>query len=234
MNVAAWQPVSLLDYPDRIAATLFTPGCTLRCPFCHNPDLVIPDLVEQVRPLDSDALLARLGERVGFLDGVVITGGEPTLQADLAAFVARVKKLGFLVKLDTNGTRPAVLEDLLKRGLVDFVAMDIKAPRARYAEFCGVPVDLRVIETSIARLRAASIDVEFRTTVAPGLHAEDLLEAAAWIDGADAYWLQAFRSPEEKGLVDPAWAAREALGAEALRAVWRAIASRFRTGGVRA
>ena len=233
MDIAAWQPISLLDYPDRMAVTLFTPGCTMRCPFCHNPDLVLPERAGAVKTFDETEVLDRIRQRAGFVDGVVITGGEPTLQPDLADFIGEIKQLGLLIKLDTNGTRPEIIESLLEAKLIDYVAMDIKAPRSRYAEFAGCAVDLDAIDRSMSLLRDAAIQTEFRTTVAPGLATDDLRAIAQWLDGSDAYWLQTFRVPPDGTLVDPAWAGREAMNAEALHTLWSEIAVHFRTGGVR-
>jgi pyruvate formate lyase activating enzyme len=142
--------------------------------------------------------------------------------------------MGLRVKLDTNGSRPDVLNRLLERKLVDYVAMDIKAPRARYSEFAGVPVDLTRIEESIRLIRSTAPDYEFRTTVAPGLAAEDLRAIAEWISSARRYILQPFRVPPEKGLLDPAWADREALSPHALRDIWASVAPLVGAGGVRA
>ena len=233
MNIAAWQPISLLDYPDRVAATVFTPGCTFRCPFCHNPELVLPDRVASICLLDQAEVLGRLADRAGFVDAVAITGGEPTLQPDLGSFLERVRELGVLVKLDTNGTRPDVLERLLADGLLDYVAMDVKAPRERYDEFCGTTADLTSIDRAIDIVRRRAPAYELRTTVAPGMTVGDVRGLAAWIDGAAAYYLQAFRAPIGKGLVNPDWQTRIALSAAALRDLWSEIAPRFSAGGVR-
>jgi len=231
MRIAAVQPTTLIDYPDRIAAAVFTIGCDLCCPFCHNPELVLPALAPD--GLAAADVLDRLAQRRGFLDGVVLTGGEPTLQPDLAEFIEEIRSFGYSIKLDTNGTRPERIEPLLEQDLLDYVAMDIKAPRARYGEFAGRPVDLAAIDRAIALVRRAP-DGEFRTTVAPGLTAEDLEQIADWIEGDRRYLLQGFRSPEGKRLVDPAWADRPALTGPELHAAWPRIARRFPDGGVRA
>ncbi len=233
MDVGAFVPLSLSDHEGHVAAVVFVRGCNFRCPFCHNPDLVLPEReVEGPRLLVAD-VVERLRDRRGFLDSVAVSGGEPTLQPGLADFLAEVRSLGLRVKLDTNGSRPEVLAELLERRLVDYVAMDLKAPPSRYAEFAGGAVDLSAIEASILALRDDAPDAEFRTTVAPGLAAEDLLAIAQWIRGAKRYILQPFRVPPEKGLIDPAWAVREALSPEALREAWIRIASLVRGGGVR-
>jgi len=233
VNVAAWQPISLLDYPDRVATTVFTPGCTFRCPFCHNPELVLPDRVAGLCLLDQAEVLGHLADRAGFVDAVVITGGEPTLQPDLGSFLERVREIGVLIKLDTNGTRPDVLERLLADGLLDYVAMDVKAPRERYDEFCGTAADLTSIDQSMGIVRRRAPAYELRTTVAPGMTVEDVRGLAAWIEGAAAYYLQAFRAPSGKGLIDLDWQPRIALNTAALRDLWSEIAPRFSAGGIR-
>jgi pyruvate formate lyase activating enzyme len=232
VQIAAFVPLSLSDHEGRVAAVVFLRGCNFRCPFCHNPDLVVPERATPARLARADVLRA-LGERRAFLDSVVITGGEPTVAPGLASFLADIRSLGLLVKLDTNGSRPDVLEELLARQLVDLVAMDVKAPRDRYPTFAGLAVDLAAIEGSMRLIRARAPDSEFRTTVAPGLAESDLLEIAQWLEGATRYVLQPFRVPPEKALLDPAWAEREALSLDALRQIWKGIAPLVRGGGVR-
>ena len=233
MELAHLVPTSLLDYPDRVAAVLFTAGCNFRCPFCHNAELVLPEKTRELQLTGKQEVFRALEERRGFLDGVVITGGEPTLQPDLREFIREVRQLGLLVKLDTNGSRPEVLEDLLAAGLLDYVAMDVKAPLTRYSDFAGVPVDLSAIERSICLVRERVPDYEFRTTVAPGLMAEDLKEIAVLLAGSRCWFLQPFIVPEGKGLVDPAFERRPALGRSALLQIWREVSTGSIRGGVR-
>lgn len=235
MNLAGWLPTTLIDYPDHVAATLFVSGCNFRCPFCHNPELVLPDRVSSLPMLNGDEIFGDLERRRGFLDGVVLTGGEPTLQPDLVSFIERLKATDVLVKLDTNGSRPEVIRTLLNGGLVDYIAVDIKAPRDRYEEYGGTAADPRDVERTIRVVVDKAPDYEFRTTVAPGLAASDIAAIAAWIGTAQRYVLQVFRVPPEdsKTLLDPTWAQREALAAPALGEAWAAVASGFRDGGVR-
>jgi pyruvate formate lyase activating enzyme len=233
VDVAAFVPLSLSDHEGHVAAVVFVHGCNFRCPFCHNADLVLPDRDSRVALRDEE-VIARLRDRRGFLDSVVVSGGEPTLQRGLADFLAEVKRLGFGVKLDTNGSRSDVVADLLEEGFVDYVAMDLKAPPGRYAEFAGVPVALDAIRESVSTIRERAPDYEFRTTVAPGLAGEDLLAIAQWIRGAKRYILQPFRVPSEKHLLDPAWARRDALSPATLRETWSRIAPYVCGGGVRA
>jgi pyruvate formate lyase activating enzyme len=187
---------SLVDYPGEIAAVLFTRGCNLRCPFCHNPDLLIKPKI-MIKPIDIEQVMEFLVQRRGFLDGVVISGGEPTLNDELAVDIRRIKSMGFLVKLDTNGTNPTVLHELLSLGYLDYVAMDIKAPLdyKKYRTACGKlsSEDFFNIRNSIHLLRNAGIKVEFRTTVVPALHtAADIVEIARYIEGCEQYTLQQF------------------------------------------
>jgi pyruvate formate lyase activating enzyme len=198
---------SLVDYPGEIATVLFVRGCNLRCPFCHNPDLLIkPKLV--VKPFDIDEVLEFLVQRRGFLDGVVITGGEPCLNEELPADIARIKALGFLVKLDTNGSNPAMLEGLLRHKLLDYVAMDIKAPLEYkpYRQASGrlSSEDFFSIRSSVHLLKNAGTAVEFRTTVVPALHtAADVIAIARYIEGAQLYTLQQFNP---RVTLDPGYA----------------------------
>ncbi|MDE6518390.1 MAG: anaerobic ribonucleoside-triphosphate reductase activating protein [Acetatifactor sp.] len=193
MYFCGMSKTTLLDYPGHVAAALFTGGCNMRCPFCQNSTLV---LNPQTQPeIPEKEVLAFLQKRQGVLEGICITGGEPTLQPDLENLIRRVRKLGYLVKLDTNGYRPQVLKHLLEQGLLDYVAMDIKASRENYGVACGLPqVELPLIEASVELLKACSIPYEFRTTVVRGIHrAEDFEAIGQWLQGCRAYYLQNYR-----------------------------------------
>jgi pyruvate formate lyase activating enzyme len=196
-----WVRTSLIDYPDHIATILFTGGCNFRCPMCHNADLVL-------RPVDMETLPQEkiwdfLRRREGLVDGVVVTGGEPTLQPDLFPFLQQLKETNLDVKLDTNGYRPDILAALLDDGLLDYVALDVKAPPDKYSLLTGLAdVDVTRVEQSIARLKESDIAYEFRTTVVPGLLDEDdIADIARWIAGAQRYALQQFRPVDT---IDPA------------------------------
>ena len=197
MNIQGLQKLTLLDYPGKVACTVFAGGCNFRCPFCHNGDLVL-------RPNGYDGMteeefLAFLKKRAGVLDGVCVSGGEPTLQPDLPEFLARIRDLGYLIKLDTNGSTPEILRNLCENHLVDAVAMDVKNCRERYAETIGMPpdYDLSPIEESVEYLKSGRVSWEFRTTVARELHRpEDLVSLAQWLQGDSKYFLQAFVSSE--------------------------------------
>lgn len=192
MQIKGLQKLTLLDYPERTACTVFLGGCNLRCPFCHNASLVIPEKFGESIP--EDEFFAFLSSRVGKLEGVCISGGEPTLYCDLANFIKRIKDMGFLVKLDTNGTNPDMLESLISSHLVDYVAMDIKSSLDDYASAVGISdFDTSSIEKSVAVLRRGEVDFEFRTTVVLGLHTEEnLLKIAKWLEGEKKYFLQTF------------------------------------------
>ncbi|MCR4391887.1 MAG: anaerobic ribonucleoside-triphosphate reductase activating protein [Candidatus Acetothermia bacterium] len=223
MDLAYLQGTSLIDYPGKVAAVVWTVGCNLRCPFCYNAELVLPELVRALPKLPPEEVLARLRERTGFLDGLVVTGGEPTLHPDLPDFLREVKALGLKVKLDTNGTHPDVVARLLAEQLVDDVALDVKAPFERYGEYIVasglVPDATDAVRESIALVCAHARSYEFRTTVAPGLTGEDLLAIAREIRGARGYVLQRFFVPRGKRLVDEGWRTRSALTGEELKIV---------------
>ena len=193
MTISGMQKLTLLDYPGKVACTIFTAGCDLRCPFCHNASLALPGRERDV--LDTEELFAFLRKRRGVLDGVAVTGGEPLLHPDMPELLLRIKELGYAVKLDTNGTFPARLREVVEKGLVDRVAMDIKAPPEKYAAVTGVPgLDLALIRESAAYLMICGIDYEFRTTAVRGLHEpRDFASIGEWIKGAREYYIQAFR-----------------------------------------
>lgn len=194
MHIAAIQKTTLLDYPGKLACTVFLPGCNLRCPFCHNAGLVLPEQLRQERKeITQEELLQFLSRRKGKLDGVCISGGEPTLYDDLPELIRAVRKMGFLVKLDTNGTNPQMLEALMDERLLDYVAMDIKNSPERYRETCGGVDVLEQVQKSAALLMAGNVEYEFRTTVAGPLHTvESVARIGHWLRGAKQYYLQAF------------------------------------------
>ncbi|MEA3339006.1 MAG: anaerobic ribonucleoside-triphosphate reductase activating protein [Chloroflexota bacterium] len=200
MEIKGWIKTSLIDYPEHIATVLFTGGCDFRCPMCHNADLVLRPGELPTLPLEE--VWEFLSRRAGLVDGVVITGGEPTLQPDLPSFLRQARALELDIKLDTNGHNPDILESLLDEELVDYVAMDVKAPPAKYPRLAGRPdLDLQRVERSVALLRGSGVPCEFRTTIVPGLLTEeDVEEIARWIAGAERYVLQQFRP---LGALDP-------------------------------
>ena len=192
MNINGLQKLTLLDYPGKVACTVFLAGCNLRCPFCHNSELLDAS-AETV--MDDAGLLDFLKKRRGMLDGVAFTGGEPLLRPELPELMRQIRAMGYAVKLDTNGTRPDALERILAGGLADYVAMDVKNGPSRYAETCGAAaMDLAPIYASIDLLRACAPDYEFRTTVVEELHDDaSFAEIGPMIRGAKRYYLQPFK-----------------------------------------
>lgn len=191
MKIHGLQKMTLLDFPGHVACTVFFAGCNYRCPYCHNSELIDKD----VEPLmEDDELLSFLEKRKGLLDGVAFTGGEPLMTSGLEELIVKIRELGYLVKLDTNGSFPDRLKNLLDKGLVDYVAMDIKNSEERYAETVGLPqVNFSKVKESIDLLKNSSIDYEFRTTVVDQLFDEDSFKGIAkLIEGAKNYYLQAF------------------------------------------
>jgi pyruvate formate lyase activating enzyme len=189
MQINGFEGVSLVDYPGKVCSIIYTSPCNFKCGFCHNP-LLIP-VNNDV--MDPDAILADLAERAGFIEGVTITGGEPTLQLDLPEFAAALKSMNFLVKLDTNGYRPQALRELMDKKLLDYIAMDIKAAPDKYSAACGTKIDLGRIRESINTIMNSGVDYEFRTTVAPGfVEPDDAYKIGEMIKGAKSFSVQQF------------------------------------------
>ncbi len=188
-KLAGLQKTTFIDYPEKIACIVFTQGCNFRCGYCHNPELF-----ENKEPLISlEAFFEFLKKRQGKLDGVVVTGGEPTLQKDLKDFIKNIKKLGFLVKLDTNGTNPQILEELINENLLDYIAMDIKAPIDKYEIIVNCNVNIENIKKSIELIKNSGVDYEFRTTVLKSqLSYDDFEKIGEMISGAKKYYIQKF------------------------------------------
>jgi len=190
MKIGGFQKTSLLDYPDRISAIVWTSGCNFRCPFCYNKNLALG--TAELFP--EDEILSFLSKRKALLEGVVISGGEPLLHDDIIDFVKKIKDLRLLVKIDTNGAFPGRLSELFDQKLVDYVAMDVKAPKKKYPQLTGINTDLSKIEASIDLLKTKAPAYEFKTTFIPDLLTkEDIIEIAQWLKGADAYFLQQFK-----------------------------------------
>ena len=192
MIISGFQKLTLLDYPGKVACTVFTAGCQLRCPFCHNASLVTH--IDSSAVIEEDEILCYLQKRSGVLDGVCVTGGEPLLQNDLPSFLRKIKDIGLSVKLDTNGAAPDRLRNVLAEGLVDYVAMDVKNDFAHYPETVGIPdFDVTPVKESIRLLMDGATDYEFRTTVVAQFHTEERLTALAEaIQGAPRWFLQSF------------------------------------------
>lgn len=208
MKIGGLEKMTLIDFPGEIAAIVFTQGCNFRCQFCYNPMLVWPILQDSElkypsidgksgdhSSIDESGLFAYLESRKGKLDGVVITGGEPTLHPDLPEFIEKIREMGFKIKLDSNGTNPEMLKKIFSRKLVDYVAMDIKAPIDRYQEIVNVKVNKEDIKESIDIIINSGVPYEFRTTLVPGLASvEDVEKMGELISGANKWYLQAFKS----------------------------------------
>lgn len=190
MQIMGLQKMTLLDYPGYVAATIFTGGCNFRCPFCQNASLV--NMEEEI--IDEAYIFKYLAERKKYLDGVCITGGEPTLQKGLIDFIRKIKNMGYKVKLDTNGTNSQTIEILIDQNLLDFVSMDIKNSKEKYSLTSGANVDLLEIEKTIALLKKSNIDYEFRTTIVYEFHNEkDIEDISIWLKGSKKYVLQQFQ-----------------------------------------
>ena len=212
------QKLTLLDYPGSVACTVFSCGCNFRCPFCHNASLVTGS--EAGLELDFAGLLAFLEKRIGILDGVCFTGGEFLLHPDAVDAVSAAKALGYRVKLDTNGSFPQELKELIDAGSVDYIAMDIKNSQEKYALTCGRDDLLGAVEASVDLLLHGSGDFEFRTTVTGNLHkVEDFSAIGKWIRGAERYFLQPFEQSDDILVPDGEYAVDSAMLAQALVAV---------------
>lgn len=213
MRVAGWHGTTLVDFPSRVASILFFSGCNLRCPFCHNPGLVLPERIEPDASEELEVILDKLKARQGFITGVVLTGGEPLMQPELPAAIRAIRELGFAVKLDTNGTWPGPLAAILP--WVDYVALDLKSAPARYPEATGGRAGFEDVARSLDVLRAGPVQWEVRTTVVPGLVGlEDLRALLPHVGGVPLYALQPFVS---RDTLDPEYAGRSAVPAPSVR-----------------
>ena len=192
MHIKGLQKTTLLDFPGRVACTVFTGGCNFRCPFCHNASLVLsPGSVDGI---SEDEFFSFLSKRKGILDGVCITGGEPLLQRDIVEFIRKIKNEGFFVKLDTNGSFPRLLESIISENIVDYIAMDIKNSEEKYSLTAGIQFDSSCVFESIDLIMSSGVDYEFRTTVVKELHdIQDIENIAKRIKGASKYFLQGFK-----------------------------------------
>ncbi|MHA1303741.1 MAG: anaerobic ribonucleoside-triphosphate reductase activating protein [Candidatus Heimdallarchaeaceae archaeon] len=193
MIIGGLQKVSLIDYPDKISSVVFTQGCNFRCPYCHNPELVLPDIYSP--EIATDKILSFLSTRVQFIDAVVITGGEPTLHADLPHFIKKIKEMGFLVKLDTNGSNPSMIKKLIDNELIDYIAMDVKAPLHLYPKVAKTKTSPDFLHDSISYIIDSPISYEFRTTVVKSLLSlQDIIDIGKEIIGAKKYVIQRFNA----------------------------------------
>lgn len=224
MLISGIQQFTMLDFPEKTACIIFTPGCNFRCGYCHNPEFVLPEKIREMSDsfIPEDAVFSFLEQRRGLLDGVVVTGGEPTLMGDLPVFLRRIKDMGFLVKLDTNGNNPLMLRELLRERLLDYIAMDIKTSLARYKSLVGNRAKIHFLQESIYMIQQSGIDHEFRSTLIKEIHTDDvLLEMIELLCGAGKLYLQSFRP--ETTLV-PAFATYHPFSSQEMND----IADRFR------
>jgi pyruvate formate lyase activating enzyme len=238
MRIGGFQKLTLIDYPGKIATTVFTVGCSFRCGFCHNPELVLRAQFPAPNNMEEE-FFKHLEKRKGKLEGVCITGGEPTIQPDIIEFIKKIKALGFLVKLDSNGTRPDVLKKLYDQKLLDFVAMDIKSSPENYGKTVGLSSlgtgrDLSLldrIKLSVTMIMNSGVPYEFRTTVVPGIHSEqDFVKIGEWISGARAYYLQEYRDGR---VLDPKIRKKTAGKTLDLEKIKKSIEKKFGKIGVR-
>lgn len=231
MKIGGFQKLTLIDYPGRIAATVFLTGCNFRCPFCYSSELVLPEKIKnQPRILEKEFFIF-LKERKELIEGIVLCGGEPTISKGLIPLIKKIKKMGFSVKLDTNGSDPKMLKKLIDEKLVDYVAMDNKAPMEKYKKIFGKRVKIDDIEKSIKILKEGRVDYEFRTTVVPTvLNKEDILKIVRWIGPAKRYFLQNFR-PEKT--IDPKFEKIKPYPQEYLLEIQKAISPFFEVCQVR-
>lgn len=225
MKIGGLQKLTLIDYPGKLAATVFLSGCNLRCPWCYSSELVLPEKIDKHPKISEDEFFEFLKYKKGLLDAVVICGGEPTINNDLPDFIKKIKEVGFLVKLDTNGSNPEMLEELINKKLIDYVAMDIKTSKEKYPEIFGNEIKIEDIEESIEMLKRGDIDYEFRSTILPQIHSkEDVINIAKWIKGSRVYYLQQFR-PEKT--LDPEFEKIKPYPLEYLLEIQKAISPFF-------
>ena len=193
MLIGGLQKITLIDFPGRVACTVFISGCNFRCPWCYSAELVLPEKIKIQPEISEKNFFNFLKGRKNLLEGVAICGGEPSCDKKLPSFAKKIKKMGFFVKLDTNGSNPEILKKLIDKKLVDYIAMDIKAQFSNYEKAAGVKVNFDKIKKSIDIIKNSCIDYEFRSTIVPGIHKrEDVIEMAKWIKGAKRYYLQSF------------------------------------------
>lgn len=230
--IAGLQKTTLIDYPSKVAATVFLSGCNFRCPWCYSSELVLPEKIKNQPVISKKYFFEFLKKRKGLLDGIVLCGGEPTLNKELPDFIKKIKRLGFLVKLDTNGSNPEILKQLIDNKQIDYVAMDIKLPKNRYSEVIFGDIGIKNIERSVKILKQNKIDFEFRTTVVPGVHRkEDLVEIANWIAGPEIkYYLQNFRGEKT---IDPKYEDVKPHPEEFLKEVQKEIYPLFKSCEIR-
>jgi len=231
MTIGGIQKLTLIDYPERIATTIFITGCNFRCPWCYSSEIVLPEKIKKQSKISEKEILSFLKSNRNLLEGVVICGGEPCLHKDLPSFVKKIKKLNYPVKIDTNAYWPEMLRHLIDNNLIDYVAIDIKAPKEKYEQVVGRKINIKNIERSISILKENKIDYEFRTTVVPKLlKKNDIINIAHWILGAKKYYLQGFR-PEKN--IDPKFEKVKPYSEKYLLTIQKAISPLFEVCQIR-
>ena len=231
IELGGLQKVTLIDYPGRVAATVFLIGCNFRCPWCYSRELVLPEEIKKQPRISEEEFFSFLKKRKELLEGVVICGGEPTIHQELPSFIKKIKKLDYLIKLDTNGSNPKMLKKLINEKLIDYAAMDVKLPKERYSEVFGKQVKIKDIEESIKILKQGKIDFEFRTTVIPTvLKKEDILKIAQWIKPAKRYYLQNFRAEKT---IDPKFEKLKPYSSEYILEIQKAVSPFFEVCRIR-
>jgi len=231
MELGGLQKLTLIDYPGKLACTVFFIGCNFLCPWCYARELVVPEEIKKQPRIPKKEFFDFLKERKELLEAVVLCGGEPTIHKELPDFIKKIKKLGFLIKLDTNGSNPKMLKELIDKNLIDYVAMDIKLPKERYPEIFAKKVKIKDIEKSIELLKKDKIDYEFRTTVVPTIHQKgDIIKIAHWLKPAKKYFLQNFK-PEKT--IEPSFEKMRPYPQEFLLETQKSISPFFKTCQVR-
>lgn len=233
MKLSAIQRFTMLDYPDRVACIAFTPGCNMRCGFCHNPEFVLPELMREIQKdfIAEETFFNFLDQRRGLLEGVVVSGGEPTIWQDLPDFFRTIKEKGFLAKLDTNGNHPDMIRKLLDEKLVDYIAMDVKTSLVEYPKLVGDGVKPENIQKSIDILKASGIPYEFRTTLIKEAHSEEVLrDMEELLSGAERYYLQVFRPGHT---LNPVFASYHPFSADEMQDVVRRFSGLVKEVAVR-
>jgi len=227
MIIKGVQKLTLIDYPGKIACTLFTFGCNFRCPYCHNPELVVENNTPSI---PEEQIMSFLERRKDFLEGICITGGEPTLYSDLPEFIKKIKMFGFSVKLDTNGTNPEMVKELINKKLVDYIAMDIKAPLEKYDNVVRVKADKKKIKESVEIIKSFP-EHEFRTTIIPELLSrDDMIAIAKWLKGAKRFFIQQFRPSKT---LDKSFLAKQPYSKEELEKIRESIKPYFEVCEIR-
>ncbi len=246
MEIGGLQKLSLIDYPGKLACVVFLIGCNFRCPYCYNSNLVLPEKIKKQARIPEKEFFDFLKKREKILEGVVLGGGEPTTHNDLSDFIKKIKKLGYLVKLDTNGSNPEMLKKLISKKLIDYAAMDVKQnqksktknqndnvkfKKNKYEKAVGVKVNLKNIQKSVKIIKDSKIDYEFRTTIVPGIHAkEDIIQIAKEISPAKRYFLQNFKP---KTTLDPKFEKIKPYSEECLLEIQKAVAPFFEVCQIR-